>query len=131
MKKVIENLKEYWKTCAAFCICLLCLMDHIYFENWWAAVYSQIIFFLLFALFEIDKANRRLRSDLWKSRTNCVKQNKMLKDVNDKYEEMGLAYIRLKKKYEPEELAKEIAKEYVPKKRRSRRWQNINTQTSK
>ena len=131
MKEIIEHLKEYWKTYVAFCICLLCLMEHVYLDNWQAAVYSMIIFFLLSALFELDKAYKRLRKDLGKSKTQCAKQNTMLRELHDKYAELGTAYIRLRKKYEPEELAKEIAKEYVPKKRRSRRWQNINTQKSK
>ena len=89
----------------------------------------MIIFFLLSALFEIDSANKRIRKDLGKSRAQYVKQNTMLREMHKKYSQLGTAYIRLRKK--SEELAKEIAKEYVPKKRRSRRWQNINTQTSK
>ena len=131
MKKVIEHLKEYWKTYIAYVVCTLCLIENVRQDDYKTSVLCMVIFFLLATCFELDKAYKRLWDDLEEARRKYLKANKVLKGVNDKYEELGLAYIRLKKKYEPEELAKEIAKEYVPKKRRSRRWQNINTQTSK
>lgn len=130
MKKIIEHFKDYWKTYVAFLICNVCLLEHIYLDNWQAAVYSMIIFFLLSALFELDKAYKRLRKDFGESRIQYVKLNKMLRDVHIKYEELGLAYIRLRKKYEPEELAKELSA--TPKhKRRTKRWQKKDTPMSK
>ena len=131
MKKIIEHLKEYWKTYVAYVICTIFMIDNMCEANWIAALYCLIIFFLLSTCFELDKAFKRVFFDLEDLRRYSLKQKKQLKEIHEKYEELGLAYIRLKKKYEPEELAKEIAKELQPKKRRQRRWQKKDTPMSK
>ena len=128
MKKVIEHLKEYWKTYVAYVVCTLCLIENVCQDDWKAAVLCMVIFFLLAACFELDKAYKRLWDDLEEARWKYLKANKALKDVHDKYEELGVKYIQLRKKYEPEELVKEI--EAKPK-RRPRRWQKKDTPMSK
>ena len=128
MKKIIEHFKDYWKTYVASLVCGACLLEHLYLDNWQAAIYTMIIFFLLSACFELDKAYKRLFSDFLDLKAHIYKQNKMLKEMHDKYAELGVKYIQLRKKYEPEELVKEIE---VKPKRRPRRWQKKDTQTSR
>lgn len=89
------------------------------------------IFFILAACFELDKAYKRLWDDLEKARWKYLKANNALKDVHDKYEELSLEYIRLRKKYEPEQLAKDIEEEYKPRKRGPRKCKNTDTMTKK
>lgn len=129
MKKVIKYLKENWHHCPIYIILGLGIAWFIHTHNWccviWNTAYLLLYTFTSKLLNEIDLA-RVETTDLI---LRCVKQNKMLKEMREKYAQLGVKYIQLRKKYEPEALAKEL--ETKPKKRRSKRCQKKDTPKSK
>lgn len=130
MKKVIKYLKENWHPYPIYIILGLGIAWYIYTHNWHAVIWNTAYLLLYIIMCHLLKEIDLARVEITDLALKCVKQNSMLREMHDKYAQLSVKYYRLRKKYEPEELVKEISA--TPNhKRRTKRWQKKDTPMSK